>query len=102
MNPTGVQRRNLHLKPLGLGGEDVNLSSSAESLRSLRLLLLRATPEAVSLCCNQLVEFMRFNRPAGYLEILSARPATCRTQTRPAPAQRRAAPALSPRTTPRS
>src|SRR5215470_10274426 len=26
MNPTGVQRRNLHLQPSGLGGEDVNVS----------------------------------------------------------------------------
>ena len=27
MNPTGVQRRNLHLKPSGLGGEDVNVET---------------------------------------------------------------------------
>src|SRR5262245_29774250 len=63
-------------------------SSSAESLRSLWLLLLRDTPEAVSICCKQLGEFMRFNPPAGYLEIPSARPATCRMQTWPAPAAR--------------
>src|SRR5262245_59396274 len=62
-------------------------SSSAESLRSLRLLLLRDTPEAVSICCKQLGEFMRFNPPAGCLETPSARPATCKTQTRPTPEQ---------------
>ncbi len=28
MNPTRVQRRNLHLQPSGLGGEDVNLNCS--------------------------------------------------------------------------
>src|SRR5262245_27761386 len=77
-------------------------SSSAESLRSPRLLLLRDTPVEISICCRRLGELMRFNPPADCLETPSARPATCKTQTRPAPAQRRAAPSLSRRTTPRS
>src|SRR5262245_9276415 len=63
-------------------------SSSAESLRSPRLLLPRDTPGEVSVCCKRLGEFMRLNPPADCLETPSALPATCKTQTRPAPARR--------------